>query len=72
MESRGQSPEDRFTPQFFVPALRLMDIPDDWRASVSIHLDESLGIGNYGSFIFGLQTIREQAIAVGDFFREAA
>jgi hypothetical protein len=49
-----------------------MDIPDDWRASVSIHLDESLGIGNYGSFIFGLQTIREQAIAVGDFFREAA
>lgn len=31
-----------------------------------------LGIGNYGSFISGLQTIREQASAVGDFLAEAA
>lgn len=31
-----------------------------------------LGIGNYGSFISGLQTIREQANSVGDFLAEAA
>ena len=30
------------------------------------------GIGNYGSFISGLQTIREQATSVGDFLAEAA
>lgn len=31
-----------------------------------------LGIGNYGSFISGLQIIREQASSVGDFLAEAA
>lgn len=30
------------------------------------------GIGNYGSFISGLQTIREQVVIVGDFLAEKA
>ena len=31
-----------------------------------------LGIGNYGSFISGLQTIREQISSAGDFLAERA
>jgi hypothetical protein len=40
----GQSPEDRFNPKFFLPALTLMDIPDDCKASVAIHLNESFAL----------------------------
>lgn len=40
----GQSPEDRFTPKFFIPTLTLMDIPGDCKASVSIHLEESFAL----------------------------
>jgi hypothetical protein len=40
----GQSPDDRFTPKFFIPALTLMDIPGECRASVSVHLEESFAL----------------------------
>ncbi|MDN4053163.1 DUF4145 domain-containing protein [Massilia sp. YIM B02763] len=40
----GHVPEDRFTPKFFMPALTLMDIPGDCRASVSVHLEESFAL----------------------------
>lgn len=40
----GQSPEDRFTPKFFIPALVLMDIPGECRASVAVHLEESFAL----------------------------
>ena len=39
-----QTGEDRFTPQYFTPALKLLDIPDKCPATAGIHFEESFAL----------------------------